>query len=153
MVLSPYAPSYDGTNFILVMFPAIISSVYGYLPFPLWSGFEGSPLIYGNQPAGPRLLAVCVLSYYPNVSLRWLSDGLVHHSPVFYSFRCIHFSFWVLLTLKNSQPVFFSFWLPRVSVHLARIKSSLFVLLRFKVLRSLTWRIFIPYMSEPPKVI
>ena len=55
MVLSPYAPSFDGTNFILVMFPAIISSVYGFLPFPLWSGFEGSPLIYGNQPTGPRL--------------------------------------------------------------------------------------------------
>ena len=30
----------------------------------------GSPLIYGNQLTGPRFLAACVLSYYPNVSIQ-----------------------------------------------------------------------------------
>ena len=121
MVLSPCAPSYDGTNFFLVMFPAIISSVYGFLPFPLWSGFEGSPLIYGNQPTGPRLYRSRSRSIFDYVELEL--TGCQPSPSLLYSQRCYHFDLRVLLTLKNSQPVYFSFWLPRFSV-LCPDKSS-----------------------------
>jgi len=123
------------------------------VPFPLWSGFVGSPLIYGNQPTVPRLLAACVLSYYPNVSLRWLSDGLVHQSPVFYSFRCIHFCLRVLLLWRIVSRSLFLCWLPGISVHIVRIKSSVFILSRFKVLRSFTWWVFRHFVGEPPNVL
>ena len=86
------------------MFPAIISSVYGFLPFPLWSGFEGSPLIYGNQPTGPRLYRSRSRSIFDYVELEL--TGCQPSPSLLYSQRCYHFGLRVLLTLKNSQPVF-----------------------------------------------
>ena len=52
-----------------------------------------------------RTTSLSVRAYSPRASFRiiltsafrWQSDGSVHHSPVFYSFRCILFGFHVLL--------------------------------------------------------